>query len=62
MTVEAENAPHQLAAKTVHNRHHYNQRGDAKADPSERKSGNDGNEPFLPPGTQIAPGHQPFKG
>src|ERR1700759_1853994 len=61
MAVKPQNLVQQLFAKTVHHRHHDDQRGDTEHDAEEGKAGDDGNEAFLAPRPQIAPGQQPFE-
>src|SRR5690606_32865462 len=50
-----------LIAKAVHHRHDDDQRGHAEQNADERKSGDDGNKPFLAPGAQIAQRKHPFE-
>src|ERR1700675_2505895 len=61
MSVEAENLVEQFLAEAVHHRHHDDQRGDAEHDAEKRKTGDDGDKPFLATCPQIASGQQPFE-
>src|SRR5882757_6033838 len=61
MAVKPQNLVEQFLAEAVHDRHDDDQRGDAEHDAEERKAGDDGNEAFLAPRPQIAPGQQPFE-
>jgi len=62
MPVEAEDLVQEFLAKTVHHGHHDDQRGNAEHDAKERKAGDDGDEAFLAPRTQVTSRQQPFKG
>ncbi|MCY1235541.1 hypothetical protein D9M72_481610 [compost metagenome] len=62
VTVDAENARDQLGAEPVHHGHDDDQRRDAEHDADEGEAGDNRNEGFLAPGTQVAPRHHALKG
>ncbi|MNX83834.1 hypothetical protein D3C86_1156120 [compost metagenome] len=61
MAVDAENAGNQLRAEPVHDSHDDDKRRHAQHDADKGKTGDDGNECFLAPRPQIAPGHHAFE-
>src|SRR3954468_813310 len=61
MAVHADDLVDQFLAEAVHDGHHDDQRRNPEHDAEERETGNDGDEAFLAPRPQVAPGQQPFE-
>ncbi len=62
VAVEPEDLVEQFLAETVHHRHHDDERRHAQDDAQEREAGDDRNESFLAPRSQVAQRQHPFKG
>ena len=62
VAVDAEDFVHQFVMKTVHHRHHHDQRGDAERDPHKGKQRDNGNAAVQSARAQVTSRDHPFEG